>query len=341
MLMLALVSCLAVLGVAECALRVAAPIYLSGIQATYRYDDQLGYRLAAGIHRFRLTDHLQEIRTNHLGTVNFQESFAGYPKMAFAVGDSFTQGTGLPADASYPFQLDLVWNTDEHGFYEKRLAIVNLGLAAFGGQQSLIALKRYGERLGRPAYILYLGSDNDWEDDVLFESGYRHRHIVPGSPVWGIWTRPILELSKLQLVKRVKIAIGLLRRGRLFSEAGTGTDRDEAAPSVSVAEREWPVIEEIHQLAQEWDATLIVSWANAPGPSYSWLRDKAKEAGIPFADWEPRVASVQAAIPELPFANAHSGGHWRTWANAEIARSFAAVLRRYEGASSAHAAPAP
>lgn len=332
-------SCLALLAVAECGLRVVAPIHLVGIQSAFQYDDELGYRLSPGVHTYRLTDHLEEVRTNALGTVNFQQDFAGYGRLAFALGDSFTQGTGLPADASYPFQLDLLLNRDEAGLYEKRIAVVNLGLAAFGGRQSLLSLQRYAKQLGRPDYVLYLGSDNDWHDDVLFESGYRHRHVVRGSPKWGIWVRPLLWLGELELVKRAKLAVAEVRRARLVAAA----ERDErpggSEPAMSVAEREWPVIEEIDRLAREWDAKLIVSWANAPGPSYDWLRERAAAAGIPFADWEPRVASVRRAMPELPFGNPHSGGHWRSWANGEIARSFADAVRLREDRETARVAP--
>lgn len=328
LLLVSVSSCLVLIGFAEFGLRVVAPIHLAGIQSAYRYDEDLGYRLGPGLHLYRLTDHLEEVRTNRLGTVNFQESFDGYPEVAFALGDSFTQGTGLPADASYPFQLDLLWNRDELGFYAKKLAIVNLGLAAFGGQQSLVSLERFAKELGTPDYVLYLGSDNDWDDDVLFESGYRHRHIVYGSPRWGASVRPLLWLGELELVKRGKLAIAELRRLRLVAEAESRQGAGQPGTPISVAEREWPVIEEIHQRTQEWGSTLILSWANAPGPSYSWLRERAAQAGIAFADWEPRAASVQAAIPELPFANPHSGGHWRPWANAEIAQAYAAALRR-------------
>lgn len=328
-------SCVALLGIAEIGLRTVAPVHLVGIQSAYQYDDDLGYRLAPGVHRHRLTDHLQEVRTNRLGTVNFQEVFEGYQKIAFALGDSFTQGTGLPADASYPFQLDLLWNRDERGAYAKRVAVVNLGLAAFGGRQSLLSLERYARELGRPDYVLYLGSDNDWEDDVLIQSGYRHRHVVHGSPLWGDWVGPLLWLGESELVKRGKLAIAELRRARLTADVEGRREAPAVNQPVSVAEREWPVIEEIHRLTREWGAVLVVSWANAPGPSYSWLRERAAEAGIEFADWEPRVASVHEAIPELPFGNPHSGGHWRSWVNAEIARSFAEALRRQSGLEAA------
>jgi hypothetical protein len=306
--------------VAECGLRSLAPIHLVGIQDAYQYDDELGYRLAAGVHRYRLTDHLEEIRTNALGTVNFQESFERYPRLVFAVGDSFTQGTGVAADASYPFQLDLLLNRGPDGRYVENFGVVNLGLAAFGGEQSILSLRRYEAVLGRPAFVLYLGSDNDWEDDALFEAGHRHRHVVPGSPRWGSWVRPMLWLGNLELVKRAKLAYGHARLRRLVAKA----DGDASAgASISVAEREWPVIQRVDALAREWGASLVVSWATQYGSSYDWLRDRAAEADVAFADWRPQVESVLARMPDLSVKNPHSGGHWRTWVNQEIARSYA------------------
>lgn len=333
-LALALGSCLVLLLVAECGLRALAPVHLVGIQSAFRYDDVLGYRLAPGLHVYKLTDHLEEVKTNELGTVNFQESFEAYDTLVFAVGDSYTQGTGLAADSAYPFQLDLLLNRNEAGDYEPHFAVVNLGLAAFGGKQSLMALREYEGRLGKPSFVLYLGSDNDWDDDVLFDSGYRHRHLVAGNPHWGAWVAPLQWLGELELSKRTRLALAALRKRRLAAAADGSREGSGSERARSVAEREWPVIKQIHELTQAWGATLVVSWANAPSPSYSWLRERARAEGIAFADWEPRVASVQRAIPALPFANPHSGGHWRSWANGLIAESFADAMLadRQEGA---------
>lgn len=319
-----LVSLALALGAAEWGLGRFAPLYLVGIQEAFQYDPDLGYRFKPGIHRFKLTDHLEEVRTNAIGSVNFAESLARYPALVFAAGDSYTQGTGNPSDTAYPFQLDLLLNEDGDGFYRERYGVVNLGLAAFGTEQSLIALKRYAEIIGRPRYILYLGCDNDWDDDVLFRNGYRHRHLVDGSPRWGILVGPALWLGEFELVKRAKVALAEVRHARMMSDAAPV--RSEGEPEPSVAERVWPVLERIVALSREWDATLVLSWANPGTISYAWLRSKAAEEQIPFADWVPAVESVREKLPGLPFANSHSGGHWRPWANAVIARSYARAM---------------
>ena len=30
-----------------------------------------------------------------------------------------------------------------------------------------------------------MGSENDYNDDLLFQSGYKHKHIVDKNPYWG------------------------------------------------------------------------------------------------------------------------------------------------------------
>ena len=322
---LALVVLLLCLG--ESLLRSGAPIHLAGIQSTYIYDDELGVRLDDGVQALKLSDHLEEIRTNELGTVNFQQSFEAYESRVFALGDSYTQGTGLPPDASYPFQLDLRLNLGEDGLYHRSYAVVNLGLAAYGAEQSLIALRRYAERLGAPQVCLYLGSENDYRDDLLFRAGYRHRHIVRGSPRWGWMAEPLLWAGEFELVKRLKIAASQWLRREILAP-DTGAAVEPGTPRTSVAELSWPAIEKIRSACESYGALLILSWTPGDSPSYAWLRTRAANEGIAFADWWPAVESIRQAAPDIPLANPHSGGHWRTWVNRLIADAFAREIKR-------------
>jgi len=303
----------------EIILRLYAPLYLTGYLGVYQYDRALGFRLQDNIHVFQTTDYQQEILTNPLGSVNFQKDFHQYQIPVFAIGDSFTQGTGLPADSCYPFQLDLLLNMQGER-YVKKYAVINLGLSAFGGEQNLLALKRYAANLGPPRYILYLGAGNDYEDDLLFKSGYRHKHLMAGSPYWGWSLKPLMWLTdEIELGKRVKVLIASLRRQKIFSNDGkTGAQK-------GVAELEAPVFEELVKLSKNYGARLIVSWAGPldPDGSYQWLQEFARKKDIAFADWYPAVQSVCQSIPGLPLDNAHSGGHYRTWVNGQIARAYA------------------
>lgn len=318
---------------AESALRFVAPVYTSGIQGAYRYDPELGVTLRKSVHLFRETDHLEEVRTNRYGTADFHDDYGGYDGLIFALGDSYTQGTGLPADESYPVQLDLTINRSQDGRYKKRYAVVNLGLAAFGGEQSFLVLERYSRILGKPVACLYLGTDNDYDDDLMFRSGARHRHIVYGSPTWGNLAPALIWVGNLQLVLRVKLLLAGRRLAKIraaaesdAAQSGPGKPREKK----SVAELEWPVIARIAKSCRSMQAEIILAWSTSPkaSNSYEWLQSKASASSIPFNDWYPRVVSVTEAMPSLETANPHSAGHYRGWVAREIALGFDAKLHR-------------
>ena len=308
--------------VAEVALRLLSPRYYPVIPAAFEYDAELAYRLRPGAHLFATTDHQQESVANASGAANFQEGFEGYESLVFAVGDSYTQGTGLPADASYPAQLDLILNRDAEGFYAKRFGVVNLGVAGFGGEQSLANLGRFGARLGAPAFILYLGCDNDFEDDAAFRSGDRHRTVVRGNPAWGRLTGPlrfVFERTHLGLLAR-EVYRGRVR-GRLVAEATAALGRKP-----SVAELEAPVLERLKAYADARGSVLVVGWSDE-SESYAWLKSWAGARAVAFADWAPRAHSVRRVMPKLRLDNQHSGGHHRAWVNQIIAAEFARQMR--------------
>jgi len=328
---LMLIVLMASLVIAEILLRTFAPIYLVGRLDWYQYDEELGIRMKPGLHDLHLSDHQSEIKSNALGTVNFQEKFDDYETVIFTVGDSYTQGSGLPADASYPFQMDLLLNTTS-GEYRKDFAVVNLGVGAYGADQAIIAIDRWAEIVAPPDYILYFGCPNDFLDDFRFQQGYRHQHLIDGNPRWGIFV-DFLQwlLDDVQVFKRVKLAAGRVRdRFRLSSVSqGSGLyekkDDDEHGLR-NVARRQEPKFEALKEVADRLGATLIVGWTSLPGRdhgSYEWLRAWAEKNDIGFADWHPTVTSVRNAIPEIPVANPHSSGHYRTWINSIIARVYA------------------
>ena len=323
-------------GAAELLLRTFMPVRLAGYQRAYQYDADLGYRLRSNMYYLRTTDFQAELRTNGIGSINFQESFDNYETLVFTLGDSFTQGTGLRPDAAYPFQLDLFLNADSDG-YDPRFGIVNLGLAAFGMEQSMVALERFRKDVGTPRYVLFLGSKNDYDDGQLFLSGYRHGHIVEGSPTFGAWVAPLQWLTlDFEIGKRVKIGAGKLRRmaslprkmkaAEAAIEDGTATRTRQIQPvKDNVAKLEAKRFERLLQMSRDMDAELIVSWTGWDGTqsdAYSWLRSWAEERGIRFADWQPRAMSMKEAIPSLRFNNPHSAGHYQTWVNRLIADTY-------------------
>jgi len=315
---------------AEFLLRAFAPIHSVGHIDWYQYDDELAVRLKPGMHDLQLSDHLAEMKTNAMGTVNFQESFEPYDVLVFAAGDSYTQGTGSASDASYPFQLDLLLNM-EAGDYRPRYGVVNLGLAAYGTDQAILAIEEYAQLIRTPDYILYFGCSNDFADDLKFENGYRHEHLIDGNPRYGIWT-DLLQflLNDVQVFKRAKFAVARMRDGireqRTATDASPGSaEARDSAGLLNVARRQEPKFDKLLGLADRLDAVLIVSWTDFMGRdqgSYAWLKAWASANGVGFADWHPAVESVLEAIPQIPIGNPHSGGHYRTWINGIIAEAY-------------------
>lgn len=305
----------------EITLKLTVPLHFTGFTNAYQYDADLGYRAMPG-HHLALTDHQQELYVNHLGTINFQDDFQGYDVLIFAAGDSYTQGTGLYADASYPFQLDLMLNIqndgkEERAEYSKTFAVVNLGLAAYGGEQSYLVLKRYMDMIGNPDIVLYMGCDNDAADDALFQSGVRHKNVVRNNPAYGRMFYPLyFVFYKTEIGKRLRYIVQeKFIRKSVRAKTASETTGD------AVAKNQMDVIERILALANQRKAAVILSWAD-DSPSYEWLKKWAMENHIAFADWLPLVHDVSANIKNLPLKNPHSGRHYRTWVNTMIALSF-------------------
>ena len=318
---------------AESALFLVAPLRTTGIQQSYQYDSILGVRLADSVHLFRTTDHQEEVRSNRYGSANFDDDFTGYKQLVFALGDSYTQGTGTPADQSYALQLEILLNQDTTGVYQKVYGVVNLGLAAYGARQSLLVLQRYSRLLGRPSICLYLGSDNDYDDDLMFANGDRHRHVVKGSPRWGDSVPLLTWLGNRQIFLRFKVLLAQRHQialRRKAHEAAAPSSNTVVSPTKTPAELSWPAIQAIVRACTAQSAAVVLAWSKPPrtSGSYEWLAKKATESGIAFNDWYARVSSVTASIPSLPVNNTHSGGHYRGWVSGQIAAGFKAEIMR-------------
>ncbi len=317
---------------AEIALRLVAPLHLTGgYIGNYKYDEELGYRLKSGYFS-NVTDYKQEIYVNQLGSVNFVDDFTKYNHLVFALGDSYTQGTGLPLDSAYPAQLDLLLNMPEEK-YEQNYLVVNLGLAAYGGEQSRIVYERFKQNVGQPKVILYFGSSNDEDDDAMFRSGYRHRALVDGSPHYGMLQKPLALLTHgTELGKRINYVRGVMAR----KQVGVTILDDSKLPLKSVAEKQQQHFEWLYNEAKKNGILLVVGWANSPDfradpGAYQWLKAWAENKKVPFADWHSAVESVKESLPALPSSNDHSGGHYRIWVNMIIARAFAKPIKAYIG----------
>lgn len=307
------------LAAVELGLRIFWPLQRVAIRDAYRYDEQLGYRPKEKVDLVQVTDYRQELRTNRFGVPAYEESYDAYPDLIFALGDSYTEGVGVPQDASYPFQLALALNLNAEGQWINRYGIVNLGVSGYGLKQEMIVLKRYSMSLRMPKVVLYLGTENDEDDDLALDAGYPRKSLVDGSAYWGRWLGLVRSVDRLQVFQRIKVGI----RQREMSNAIS----PNRAASGSSAERMWPRLKELTNWCQQNNVRIVLSWSQGDS-SYEWLKARARSENIPFADWKSSTASISKVMPGIREFNDHSGGHFRTWVYRLIADSFA---REIEG----------
>jgi hypothetical protein len=324
-ILLLVVTTILFLSAIEVFLRVYAPITPVDVPWMYAYDAQTGYRLGASLRIFESVDYQKEIVSNALGTADFREDFDVSQPLVFALGDSYTQGSGIPADMAYPFQLDLTLNLDSSGMYHPRFTVVNLGVFSYGCEQSILRLNEYTRKIDTPAVVLYMGYDNDYADDQSFLAGFRHRFVTKGSPYWPAWVIGPLQAVQhnFEIAKRVRMAYHLLR-GNSREEV---LERSMSDTIICVAAREENALSRLLRQCRLYRSQLIMTWI-WPSPSYGWLKQWAARHEVPFADWMPRVNAVESAIPGLPLENNHSGDHLRGWVNRIIAAEFARQILR-------------
>ena len=267
---------------------------------------------------------------NSFGTINFTNDFTEFSNTVFTLGDSYTQGVGIPMDASYPAQLNLFLNINNYNISEPNFAVINLGLAAYGGKQNLAIYERYKDKLGKPDILLYLGCENDETDDLLFASGYRHRALVENSPVYGVFQKPLAYLThKTEIGKRLNFLRGNLARRKVDIQEPPdfALKKSEFKGHTSVAEKQQDIFNWLLEETKRNDIFFVVGWANYLKTekncnSYEWLKKWAEKNDVAFADWHPYVCKLVNFRPNLPLTNDHSGGHYRVWVNTVIALEF-------------------
>lgn len=319
----------------ELLLRYGSPCYFADDYAAYRHSPELGYQLKNSLSLRRSTDYQREIYTNKMGTVNFQDDFSNYKTLIFASGDSFTQGVGVPADASYPFQLDLLLNLKGDAYYPN-YGVVNLGVAGYGTEQALLQIKRYEKKIGAPNYILFLGNETDYQDDRTFRSGGLHRGMLEGNPDYSpLIIRPLQWLQyETETGKRVTLFLKSWHTRRWNNKNLSNPQNKTLSKTrdLNSVELQGPVLQKLINLSKELNATLIISWvpsywSKEIPPNYVALQQYAARNNLAFANWYPMVSSVLDKHPNLPAINNHSAGHYRTWINQMIARAFAQQIK--------------
>jgi len=306
----------------EIFLRFFFPLNLIGYTSAYEYDAELGIIAKKNLMYTNLKDYREEFHTNQIGTVNYSEDFSKYKKIIFTIGDSYTQGTGLPIDSSYPAQLDLILNVS-NGRYNFEYAVVNLGLGGYGSIQEKIALERYIKILKKPDYVFVLGCVNDAWDNYRYESGLIFKNPLEGNPNYGSFSKLISWFAfQTEIGKNFFTALKNLKKN------GVKSFRHDN----NVVDSLYKNYHEIIELSKKYNFKVIFSFASYPridDYNYKSLKKWASINQVGFADWIPAVLSVKNSIPQIPIENDHSAGHFRSWVNHLIAESFAIEMKNF------------
>jgi hypothetical protein len=131
-----------------------------------------------------------------------------------AIGDSFTQGWGLPYELSYPALLD--------GMFGQATQVLNLGLNGYGAiaatQKSMVLWEKFPAK-----HVIYLFTPNDFSDDqgALNRSSFVKNYVVPAADVvrsqlyvanlWGYFSLHYVWRAPLSMTNEVA------RKGRWLS----------------------------------------------------------------------------------------------------------------------------
>lgn len=314
-----------ILALLEVVIRFVFPFYTADTVEIYKYDELTGYTLKSNIDMKKSSDYLQEYYTNDIGTANYENFKIDTTDFIFAVGDSYTFGCGNALEESYPAILDMTLKEDSTEFENTK--IVNLGVNGFSGMQNLLRLDQYKIELKTPKYVLYLGCDNDFSGDLLFKQGYKHKHLVEESPYWGIFYKPVkFFLQDLHIGRYAKNIIGKIRRQSIVTQPNISNQNEN---NQSIASLEAPILDSLKVYCTKNDIKLIVSWVVEQGntDSYYWTQKWANKNNIAFADWLPKVEKRQEQIQNIEMINIHSGGHYKTWVNYLIAKSYLVELQ--------------
>lgn len=175
------------------------------------------------------------------------------------LGDSFTFGTGVEADETYPSALQDLVDAEMEG--SRTIEVINGGTVGYGLWQEYIALQEKGLDLKPDLVVLQIFPDNDVHDEMLREGRllraydldyyyfmYEFWHADPRVPLLEPFTQNSVLLSKLAR-RYWKL------RSSAQGNAGQGRNRREAS-----AARHWffEIYLEPHyaQLQEAWEGVL-------------------------------------------------------------------------------------
>ena len=259
------------------------------------------------------------------------------------IGDSFVEAALVPADKTLAARLGATLGTTS----------ANLGQAAYGPQQELVVLKRYGLQLEPSLVVWCFFGGNDLQDVTIFEAAMADLDRLHRSPpfVTRSFTRnALLKLARLTTPgSDVTGAGAAVRQARLKRRDGASETVWFAMNTPPWTRHQWSVatdaLAQAHRMTRSSGARFVLAYVPRKYTAYraslqvppgsdlaSWvpttlpaeLASWAETAGIPFVDLTPDLAAEAARGRGTYFPD---DTHWNAHGHSVATRSIAARVR--------------
>lgn len=182
-------SCLFCLLAAEIALRLFTPEAISYRNVRVS-DPVLHHRLRPSAkYTLRGPDFREEVKTNSLGMRDYEYAEPSGPETRILVlGDSYTEGYGVPAESCFVKILERKFNQESHAGVRTR--VFNGGIAGYSPLLEFLYLKEVGLRL-HPDLVVMCYDMTDVQEDAIysesatFDSTGTPVRVSPSTPSFG------------------------------------------------------------------------------------------------------------------------------------------------------------
>lgn len=345
---LSLAGCLAALAVVEAAVRLVAPQTLERDEGLFVPDPILGFRLRPGFQGAEVSHEFDvPVRINSRG-LRDREIAPGKPPgttRILVLGDSFTYGSGVAAEDTYPKRLERLLAARGPGAVE----VINAGVSGWGTVHEAAFLRREGWAYEPDVLVLQVFPNNDLDENLHpwsreVRGGFlRFRTDRPAGPAWLERAKEVVRrrshayrfLGDRYHLLRIRLglepfyaaSLGVYRR-QPSAETLRGwevTGQHVAAIAAMARARGVPVLVVHAPRSAALDARLRAEFARFHRVSpadLDWdlpgrrLGEVARQEGLPYLDLGPRFAATGRP---LDFYYPHNG-HWNARGHEQVAR---------------------
>jgi hypothetical protein len=337
-------------GVLEVVVRWLDPQDLHRDEGLWVPDPERAFRLAAG---FRGTEVSHEFRAaiaiNSRGLRDREITPTRSPGTVriLVVGDSFTYGSGVAAEQTYPKRIERLL-AERPG---PRVEVINAGVPGYGTFHAAAFLRAEGWSYEPDLLVLQMFPDNDLDDNLepfgraVVDGELHARAARPAGPAWRrqlqaavrarshayrlLGDRYHLLRIRLGLEPSHAAALGVYaRQPTERTTAGWDATRRYLGDIVAMARQRGVPVVVVHapRLAalNASSAAAFAAFHRVEPASLDWnlpavrLRALCRELGVPYLDLAQRF---RAAGRPRDFYYAHNG-HWNAAGHEQVARWF-------------------